>query len=71
MANIGSPREVLRFVGIVFAGFWMFFAGVFFLIRGPHLSNTRLFLLTTVVSAVTTLCAFGMRWLAIKRFKKE
>lgn len=71
MVSIERSHTLLRFFGVVFPSLWLFFSGVFFLIRGSHLSNTRLILLSALVSVVTTLCAFGMRWLMIRKMKED
>lgn len=64
---LGTKRRlVLRYVAVVFLGLWLFFLGFALLIRGPHISAAQVFLVSVLLSTVTTLSYFVLRWTVMR-----
>jgi hypothetical protein len=57
------------YAGVVFIIIWAFFLGFLFLIRGPHFSNAQVFGFSFLLSAVTTLGYFVLKWAALREEK--
>lgn len=62
---------VVRVVVLVFLGLWLLFAMMLLLARGPQTSITVVLLISLVLSTVTTLGGFALRWAFIRWEKQQ
>lgn len=60
-----------RYAGVVFLVFWLIFACILFPIGEPNSIDAELFWLSTLLSGVTTLAYFSVRWAVGKHLRKN